>query len=324
MNMDDNTIKPNKFRNAIRSIYVRCSVVGSLLLNNYMFRFFFKKPGYKRKYSISICGVFKNEAPFLAEWIEYHEMIGVDHFYLYNNNSDDNYLEVLDPYINRGLVTLVEWPYDQGQIKAYQHFYKENRNETQWVSFLDLDEFITPKEDVMLGEWIAKHDRYPILLMYWRMFGTSNVTNHDFNKLVTEQFFISWKYYDKVGKCLINTDYDIKEFNTGTLHVPIVRKKILGIPFDIYPINSLGRFVSDNYHFGDEKKCDKIDIQINHYWTKGWDVYSKKRGKTDGCFKENPKKDLNYFYYHENKNVSADFTIFRYLLRLKIKMGIVK
>ena len=40
-----------------------------------------------RKYHIGICSIFKNEAPFLKEFIVYHKMIGVDHFYLYNNNQ---------------------------------------------------------------------------------------------------------------------------------------------------------------------------------------------------------------------------------------------
>lgn len=51
------------------------------------------------KYKIALCLIFKNEAPFLKEWLDYHLTIGVDHFYLYNNNSDDNYLDVLNTYI---------------------------------------------------------------------------------------------------------------------------------------------------------------------------------------------------------------------------------
>jgi len=40
----------------------------------------------KMKYRISLCLIFKNEAPFLKEWLDYHLSIGIDHFYLYNNN----------------------------------------------------------------------------------------------------------------------------------------------------------------------------------------------------------------------------------------------
>ena len=61
----------------------------------------------ERQYKVSIGAIFKNEALYLKEWIEFHRIVGVEHFYLYNNNSDDNYREVLEPYIKRNIVTLV-------------------------------------------------------------------------------------------------------------------------------------------------------------------------------------------------------------------------
>lgn len=307
----------------IRSVYISLYLFLNLILSNFVIRLFLRKPKYNKKYKIAICGIFKNEAPFLKEWIEYHEMIGVEHFYLYNNNSEDNFQEVLQPYIDRGFITLTDWPYDQAQMKAYKHFYETFRHETQWVSYLDIDEFFCPKKDVTLTEWLMKHDKYPVILFYWRMFGTSNIIKHDYSKLVIEQFFVSWRYYDTCGKCLINTDYDIARFDGSTHHDTTVKFNFFGIKVNVMPANIFGRFVRGRFHWGDEKRCEKADIQINHYWTKGWDVYSKKRQLTDVFFKENPKKDLEYFYYHENRNISADYTIFRYLIRLKLKMKLI-
>ena len=39
----------------------------------------------KKKYYCSICAIFRDEGTYLKEWIEYHRIIGIDHFYLYNN-----------------------------------------------------------------------------------------------------------------------------------------------------------------------------------------------------------------------------------------------
>ena len=66
--------------------------------------------GEEKKFFLSICTVFKDEAPYLKEWIEYHKLLGVEHFRLYNNDSIDNYQEVLRPYIEKGEVTLIDWP----------------------------------------------------------------------------------------------------------------------------------------------------------------------------------------------------------------------
>ena len=46
------------------------------------------------KYNVSICAIFKNEALYLKEWIEFHRIVGIEHFYMYNNNSEDNFREI--------------------------------------------------------------------------------------------------------------------------------------------------------------------------------------------------------------------------------------
>lgn len=297
-----------------------------LLFCNLFLRLFLRKPKYDKKYKIAICGIFKNEAPFLREWIEFHEMIGVEHFYLYNNNSEDAFASVLKPYIDRGLVTLIDWPYDQAQMKAYKHFYETYRYETQWVSFLDIDEFFCPRYKENLYEWVKTKEKYPSLLIYWRMFGTSGKLYHDVEDLVIEQYNVSWDHLYHCGKCLINTDYDISEFTSMTHHLPILKFPLFGkvLRINTPPTNQFGLFVYDPFHFGWLYNENKYTIQINHYWTKAWEVYERKRRMTDVYFKENPKLNMLYFYEHEYENRAVDYTIYRFLMQLKLKLGLYK
>ena len=60
-------------------------------------------------YELGIVTMFRNEANYLKEWIEYHHMLGVDHFLLYNDRSVDHWAEVLEPYISSNLVEVIEW-----------------------------------------------------------------------------------------------------------------------------------------------------------------------------------------------------------------------
>ena len=46
-------------------------------------------------YYFSICAIFKDESLSIKEWIEYHKLIGVEHFYLYNNKSKDSSVSIL-------------------------------------------------------------------------------------------------------------------------------------------------------------------------------------------------------------------------------------
>ena len=48
-------------------------------------------------YDLAVVAIFKNEGRYLDEWLAYHLLAGVEHFYLYNNDSSDNYKEVLAP-----------------------------------------------------------------------------------------------------------------------------------------------------------------------------------------------------------------------------------
>lgn len=292
-----------------------------MFLNCFVRPFIRKKPRYDKKYDVSICAIFKNEAQFIMEWLVFHEIVGVNHFYLYDNGSNDNYKEIIQPFIDRGEVTLIDWPYPQGQIRAYEHFYNTFRNETQWVSFLDLDEFVVPRKDRTILEWLKRHDRRPVNLIYWKMFGTSGQMKHNPDELVSEQYVVSWDGLYECGKCFVNTDYDIARFDGSTHHETRVLYSIFGVfKINLPPVNQFGFFAYKNHHSKCFWKPECSDIQINHYWSKAWDVYDSKRQKTDAFFEKNPKADFYYFLFHETKNISCDYSIFRFIISVKLRL----
>ena len=45
------------------------------------------------------------------QWIEYHRLLGVEHFYIYDNNSEDAILARLQGYMDAGVVTYIHWPF---------------------------------------------------------------------------------------------------------------------------------------------------------------------------------------------------------------------
>ncbi len=94
------------------------------------------------RHELAVCAIFREEAPFLDEWLRFHEGIGVTQFYLYNNFSTDDFRGVLAPWIARGLVTLHDWPRAVGQFSAYRHCVRRYRREARWIAFIDLDEFL--------------------------------------------------------------------------------------------------------------------------------------------------------------------------------------
>ena len=61
-----------------------------------------------KRHALVVVVKLQNEAPFVAEWLEYHRLphVGVSHFYLYDDGSTDGLQAVLAPYVGAGLATL--------------------------------------------------------------------------------------------------------------------------------------------------------------------------------------------------------------------------
>lgn len=267
------------------------------------------------KFNSVICGIFKNESIFLEEWVKYHLLLGIDHIYLLNNGSTDEFEEVLKPFIEIGQVTLIDWPKPNSQFEAYEYWYKNYSTKTKWFSFLDIDEFICPVRDLNINTFLEKYEAYPALLMYWKMFGTGGQSFHDSNRLVTEQYINSWdKLYD-VGKVFVQSRYTINKFNADVHHSPRVNIKFLGLNIVLPVINEYKIFVVRDLHL--KWPFSNSKIRVNHYWSKALDIHKSKMTKSDVAFKNNPKANWEYFYRHETNNISSDYTIYRFLIRLK-------
>lgn len=269
--------------------------------------------------TISICAIFKNEGHNIQEWIEYHRIVGVDHFYMYNNFSNDNYLEVLAPFIKEGIVTFIDWPVEYGQFPAYEHFYENYRNETNWVSFLDLDEFVTPIYEKTISDWLLKYKNYPCIVVYWKMFGSAGKIDHDFEKLTTEQYTVCWDKMSTVGKIFLNTDFDIAFFDAKVHHAATVKIKIFNKVLLIPPINEFKKFIRGDIHRVNLFSDKKFSMQINHYWSKSFGYYFENKVKRGDV--NNHDRTIDNFYYSEFYNKATDFVIFKYLIQLRRSLG---
>lgn len=275
-----------------------------------------------KKYKISICAIFKNEGLFLKEWLEYHLLIGIKHFYLYNNFSDDNYLNVLQPYIENGVVTLVQWPIRYGQKKAYDHCYVNFKDDTNWIAYVDIDEFICPKFISDISLWINKFDKYPSVVLNWKSFGVSGVLENTPTSLVIESSTQSVPYLSVIGKSIINTSYQFERISDNTdvhLYYPAIR--IAGYPLKILPVNEFKKFF---YHWKQRYPFfAKSKIQLNHYHFRSYNDYLYKcfrRGDAESERNEKLSKSVRFESF-DSKYIEKDFVIHRFLTCLKIRMS---
>lgn len=275
----------------------------------------FHKHNKNYRYTVSLCGIFKNEAKFLDEWIQFHLVIGIDHFYLYNNNSDDNYTEILKPYIDMGIVDLIDWPFNHSQMNAYQDCYNKHRNDTNWLTFIDVDEFICPISTNDIKSWLASYKNYPGVAVYWKQFGSNGKLYHDNNKLVIEQYTQCWPKPSTYTKMFCNMEFPIVKFKNPH----IFNSKIYGIK--VPPINQYKKIITLGIHR--ISRFGSSTIQINHYWGKAHDSFIENKINRTDVYHENSiemgQQRKNLLKSHEAMCTDRDYTIQRFLLFTKLK-----
>lgn len=272
------------------------------------------------QYELSVCMIFRDEAPYLKEWIEFYRLLGVQHFYLCNHSSTDDFREVLEPYIKEGIVELRERNDDHSDpslyffLEAHQNAYfseilQKARGESKWVAFLDSDEFLYPTQKNSLIEVLKDYEEFGGVTANWQMFGTSHVAKLDPKKLMIEQLVDC-----APSDALVN------------LHVKSIVRPERAIDFRrcaYYAIYEPGFFqvnTNKEQFEGPFSPYVLVDqLRINHYWTR--DEYYLWNFKIP---RRNHFGDPLHFItsQNENYNSTTDFSIQRFVPALRKRMGL--
>lgn len=212
----------------------------------------------------------------MREWLEYHKLLGVEHFYLYDHSSNDRSREILQPYIDEGLVDLFEWPIEVKnqeeylsllQLPVYNHALSLARESAAWAAFIDLDEFLVPVEENSLVELLEEYTPYAGLAINWQIFGTSGINRLPEEGLLIEHLL--WK---------VHPESSINQVVKLVVQPRLVER--IGNPhtFDLIQ----GSYVVDSNFIplaprqrGKSILIDKI--RIHHYWcgTREWFFQNK-------------------------------------------------
>jgi hypothetical protein len=125
---------------------------------------------------LSVVAIFKNEALHLDEWLAFCVSEGVEHVLLYDHCSTDNSKAVLRPWIDAGIVELIEWPVawkNEAQTKAYLHALGRLRGRTRWAAFIDIDEFLFSPTGETLPRVLKRYEGHAGVVVNWQCYGTS-------------------------------------------------------------------------------------------------------------------------------------------------------
>jgi glycosyltransferase involved in cell wall biosynthesis len=263
----------------------------------------------RRQRFLSCCAIVRNEARGILEWVAFHRLVGIEHFYIFDNGSTDDTAGLLQSRFAEDVVTLIPWPERPGQLTAYRHAIANFSGATEWCAFIDVDEFLFPTEGDGVAPFLESTREASALCAFWLIFG-SNGHRHRPTGICIESF---------------------------------TRRAPDGFPINAHPKSivrlSEARGVGDPHIFAttrgsvDEhgrpmardpavpalyQNCSHERIRINHYFTKSAEDWAIKqaRGRADQSSLR-PDRD---FAIHDRNDVE-DLTILRFLPRLRASLA---
>jgi hypothetical protein len=240
------------------------------------------------KHELAVCAIFREEAPFLDEWISFHHGIGASHFYLYNNFSTDDFMAVLKPWMTRGIVSLIDWPVAVGQLSAYRHCLMRARHECRWLALIDVDEFLFSPVAVNVPEILRRYADLPGLLVWETFFGSGGHESRPAQP-VTEAY-IRRAPLSQIGA------------------------KTIANPRMIYKVG----VHRCKYWLGQDRDTARQQIEngrpvldllrINHYWSRSLEDLRTKIRRGDASTPK-PREDDWHFAFEKSLNTETDETI---------------
>jgi len=228
-------------------------------------------------HDLAVVAILKNEGHYLKEWLDYHLLAGVDHFYLYDNESPDNQAEVVKPYVEAGLVDYFPAPGKVMQMPVYNEAIKRFKFLNKYMAFIDCDEFIYPKWHDNIGivelvdEILSLKPNASGLAINWQIFGSNGQEKADYSRGVLERFKfrapIDWK-----GFKTPSGNQHIKTIANPRAIKDIVNPHFVNYFETKFAVNENGNIVQEAFN----NPVTAQKIVINHYYVKSYEEYAKK------------------------------------------------
>lgn len=244
------------------------------------------------KYYLSVASIFKNESWGIKEWLEHYKFHGVDHVYLVNDFSTDDYLPILQPYVEEGFVTLYQNDnperYTGRQIDMNNKFFKPIFKESQWLVNVDLDEFLYSPKKIDLKEILRKYESYAGVIANWVWF---NSNGHETQPpLVVEGFTRRCGYNERVYMKPPGLPPEWVQFNAPKL--------ILNSNFTVESFETHTAITSGNMiNVSTQGMSEDPELLINHYQLQSreyWHQVKMNRGDVNHWFKGSPRDFEGY------------------------------
>ena len=242
----------------------------------------------KCKYYLSAVLLTKDENQYLDEWLKVNRAAGIEHFYILDNNDEDNAINYKDDDIT---VIPFRGKHRQLQYEAYEYWCRHYKTETTWVTFIDTDEMFTGN----VVEYLKQREHLCMITPEWVCHNANGQIERDDISDSFKSFPVTVNNpYGLLGKPIVQTQY---------LQQPWVHNHLVDTNLQRLTI----------YEWRDRQYDE---IQLHHFITRTLKEYVAKitRGSCDPVYLRklrefigyNPDMKEQFYEYLNSNNLNED------------------
>jgi len=274
--------------------------------------------------SVALCACMKNEGPYILEWVAYHRMLGFREIFIYDNSSTDQTPTILSRLAAAGFIRHIPWPdetlrvdpenpLEGPQAPAYNDCLK--RVESDWIAYIDADEFINLKQDETIDAFI---DRFGsdvgMVSLNWRIFGSSG--RHEAGEGLVMERFRRASVEGFSANANVKSISRVADVLRAHVHICSIRRG--------RAVNDVGTTIPVFEHGGKVASTSHSVAQVNHYVLKSREEFEEKKRRGDATL--SVKSPLKYgkmteeFFSSHDANDELDESILRRLGNTKFAL----
>ena len=232
----------------------------------------------------------------LKEWFLWNKFIGVEHFYIVDNGckpSLKDFFKNFSKDITFVPDNVIGSSYEV-QSLIYQDIYKEYKNESKWMAFIDDDEYIISPLEYSFLDFLKTIEDKRCLELNWRLFGPEGWFVHEGRKWHKRTFLLDrYKQYSthRCVKSIVNCT-KLNEIETGGgVHRLVSHGAVNCFGEQVEPFSQTKkeycRLIDGqrSLNYSDRSEIKNPTFVINHYSLKSWQEIEyklKERGFAQG------------------------------------------
>lgn len=258
---------------------------------------------------LAIAGIFKNEAPYILEWIAHHRLLGIRRFFIADNDSTDISTELFEALARLGHVELIRHTTEPGikpQLPAYQRLVELAGDRVRWMAFIDADEFIWPTRPGQgIEDFIRTLDArgdVGALALNWATYGSGR--NYFYENAPVQQRFQHCASPAHELNQHIKSIVKLQALDRfASVHGVSLKQPYRCVMSDGRELVEPSEYAQlENGQVSHSDRLCWDHFRVNHYVVKSWIEYEKRKIPRGRAFTDSAALTKSFFLGHDNND----------------------